>query len=134
MTEPTRWTDQEVPKEVTRVAGCDCGGMTMHRKDCAIWNMPDEQRMQVVRESRDRLQMWTSAQIPVPPAEVARLEAEGRQRIDEQRVQSKVIGSLLVGGTMLFGKRVELAWPDGLPNGLTEESLKDVGQNMLDQA
>jgi hypothetical protein len=134
MTEPTRWTDQEVPEEVTRVAGCDCGGMIMHPLTCAIWGISHEERVAAMRDASDRLRQWTSQRIAVPPAEVARLEAENENRHAEQRAQSKVIGSLLIGGTILFGKRVELAWPDGLPNGLTEESLKDVGQNMLDQA
>lgn len=35
----------------------------------------------------------------------------------------EIIGALLGGGCTLFGKRIELAWPDGLPGGFSEETL-----------
>lgn len=43
----------------------------------------------------------------------------------------EVIGSLLVGGSLLFGKRVELSWPDGAPDGMTEEMLVSIGEEWL---
>lgn len=72
------------------------------------------------------------------------MDDELRRRLEQFRTQiaedrahneaeSKVVGSLLVGGSLLFGKRVELAWPDGLPTAFTEQSLKDFGRHLLDQ-
>ncbi len=42
----------------------------------------------------------------------------------------QVIGGLLRGGSLLFGKRVELSWPDGLPKGMTEDGLRVIGAEM----
>src|SRR5260370_11035373 len=39
-TNPLPLRDAPVPAEVTRVEGCDCGGMEWHREDCSIWSMP----------------------------------------------------------------------------------------------
>jgi hypothetical protein len=45
----------------------------------------------------------------------------------------EAIGSLLKGGTLVFGKRVELAWPDGLPGGMTEDDLRRIGEHWAPQ-
>jgi len=42
----------------------------------------------------------------------------------------QVIGSLLKGGSLLFGKPVELSWPEGLPHGMTGDGLRDIGEQM----
>ena len=44
--------------------------------------------------------------------------------------EREIIGSLLMGGSLLFGKRVELAWPDGLPGGMDQEALRSIGEEM----
>ena len=44
--------------------------------------------------------------------------------------EARIIGSLLKGDAHLFGKRVELAWPDGLPDGMTEDELRRIGEQM----
>jgi hypothetical protein len=46
--------------------------------------------------------------------------------------EKQVIGGLLKGGSMLFGARVELAWPDGLPTAFTESELRDIGAAMTE--
>lgn len=45
--------------------------------------------------------------------------------------KTQMAGALLAGKVTLFGKRVELVWPDGLPDGFTEENLKEFGLSML---
>jgi hypothetical protein len=35
---------------------------------------------------------------------------------------------LLRGEATMFGKPVRLQWPDGLPNGITEDGLKEIGR------
>jgi hypothetical protein len=46
----------------------------------------------------------------------------------------ETIGALLRDDAMLFGKRVKLAWPDGLPSGETEASLRELGENWCPEA
>ena len=38
--------------------------------------------------------------------------------------EMQVIAALLKGGCTLLGQRIELAWPDGLPAGMTQEDLR----------
>ena len=124
-----------VPGEVTRVNGCTCrGGITTHATECAIWQLDPEWRATNIKDARRRLDEYMAIRNRqgVPPLEIQRLNEDAAARSAADREQAKVIGSLLVGGAMLFGKRVEIAWPDGLPNGMTEEHLKVIGQNMLD--
>lgn len=45
------------------------------------------------------------------------------------RTEQQVIGALLRDDALLFGKRVKLTWPDGLPVGETEASLRELGEN-----
>ena len=47
--------------------------------------------------------------------------------------EREIIGALLKGGCYLFGKRVELAWPDGLPDGMTQADLEAMGKTMTPQ-
>ena len=51
----------EVPDEVTRVNGCDCGGLDYHRWDCTIWSLPFDVRMTAVDAARAREQAFTAA-------------------------------------------------------------------------
>ena len=46
----------------------------------------------------------------------------------------EIIGGLLAGGATLFGKRVEVAWPDGLPEGMDDELLRSIGQHWVSAA
>lgn len=41
----------------------------------------------------------------------------------------RLIGMLLRGGAFMFGKRVELTWPEGLPDGMTEDDLRRIGEH-----
>jgi len=56
-----------VPPEVTRVDGCDCGGVEWHRSagwsnpGCSIWNMPEAERMSAVIAAQDRQKAFTAA-------------------------------------------------------------------------
>jgi hypothetical protein len=60
----------EVPREVTAVAGCTCGGMTFHRTQtnyeppgsgCALWSLPPEQARAAVEAAEDRLCAFTDS-------------------------------------------------------------------------
>lgn len=125
---------QPIPAEVTRVQGCDCGGLNMHRTDCAVWRLDHEQVVANTEAARARLadHMATlNAGVTARADQFMAQAHEDRGRHDEQ---SLIIGSLLTGETHLFGKRVELAWPDGLPSSMTEEDLKALGKHLLDRA
>ena len=56
----------EVPGEVTRVAGCDCGGLDYHRAadwshpGCSIWQLPHDEAMAAVDDARAREQAFTA--------------------------------------------------------------------------
>jgi hypothetical protein len=52
---------EPIPSEVTRVEGCNCRGMTMHRTDCTIWDLPDDQAMAAVRAAEDRVSEYIAA-------------------------------------------------------------------------
>lgn len=43
------------------------------------------------------------------------------------QAERELLGALLKGGGRLFGARVELSWPDGLP--YPEEELRSIGEN-----
>lgn len=49
-----------VPAEVTRVEGCDCGGMEFHRVDCSLYSLPYDGQMAAVDAARDRLASYTA--------------------------------------------------------------------------
>jgi hypothetical protein len=42
--------------------------------------------------------------------------------------EREIIGALLKGGSLMFGKRVELTWPDGQPRGMDEDTLHRIGE------
>ncbi len=50
-----------------------------------------------------------------------------------EHTKAQIVAMLLLGEVTLFGKRVEVTWPDGLPDGFTEESLRDFGRSMLEE-
>lgn len=50
-----------VPREVTRVAGCDCGGMEWHRTDCSIWDEDAARSEAALEVTRARLEDYTAA-------------------------------------------------------------------------
>lgn len=45
-----------------------------------------------------------------------------------------ITGLLLTGKARLLGKPVELVWPEGLPERLTEDELRDLGEKMLEDS
>jgi hypothetical protein len=51
----------EVPREVTRVEGCDCGGMTLHRHDCSLRSLPPGQAQIEIELAQERLRGYTAA-------------------------------------------------------------------------
>ncbi len=55
MTEPLR-----VPRDVTQISGCNCGGHTYHRVDCALWDMTAEAAEEALAEASARLDRWTA--------------------------------------------------------------------------
>lgn len=76
-------------------------------------------------------------QLPDPPSATPVLAATGdhiASMYGRSERESEIIGGLLRGTGTLFGARVELSWPDGLPKGFTEETLKDFGRSMLGRA
>jgi hypothetical protein len=68
--DPLPLRNVEVPREVTAVAGCTCGGMTFHRAQtaydppgsgCALWSLPPEQARAAVEAAEERLREFTAA-------------------------------------------------------------------------
>jgi hypothetical protein len=58
----------DVPPEVSRVAGCDCGGLQWHRASswdnphgCSIWDMPPEEAQAAIDDALAREQAFTAA-------------------------------------------------------------------------
>jgi formate-dependent phosphoribosylglycinamide formyltransferase (GAR transformylase) len=59
-----------VPLEVSQVAGCDCGGLELHRAaaswsllpPCSIWELPPDQAQAAVAEAQARL-AWFGAEL-----------------------------------------------------------------------
>jgi hypothetical protein len=51
-----------VPREVTRVTGCDCAGsLELHETRCAIWALPHDQALAAIDAASDRLGEYTAA-------------------------------------------------------------------------
>lgn len=50
-----------VPREVTSVAGCDCGGLNSHRTDCAVFSLPPGQFHRAIADANERLDAYTDA-------------------------------------------------------------------------
>jgi len=44
----------EIPREVTQVEGCSCGGLEWHAEGCPIWQLPQEQALAAVAGARAR--------------------------------------------------------------------------------
>jgi hypothetical protein len=49
-----------VPQEVTRVDGCDCGGLQWHREDCTIWGVPVAEAKAAVDAAQEREASFTA--------------------------------------------------------------------------
>jgi hypothetical protein len=49
------------PREVTQVAGCDCGGIEWHAETCTIWDRPHAEGMAAVDAARERIKAFTAA-------------------------------------------------------------------------
>jgi hypothetical protein len=49
----------EVPREVTAVTGCDCGGLEWHDVNCTAWELSLEQRTAAIAYAQDRLAVFT---------------------------------------------------------------------------
>lgn len=54
-------TVQGVPLEITRVEGCDCGGLDFHRVDCTIFQLDRDRITANVDAARQRLRGYTAA-------------------------------------------------------------------------
>jgi hypothetical protein len=53
--------DPVIPREVTAVRGCTCtGSLEMHRIDCAVHDLTEDEYQQVVDEARARLKDYVS--------------------------------------------------------------------------
>ena len=51
----------DTPAELTRVDGCDCGGLTWHRSDCTLWDVPVPVRLAAVDAALAREREFTDA-------------------------------------------------------------------------
>jgi hypothetical protein len=51
----------EVPREVTAVDGCDCGGCQWHAEGCSIWGIPREDAMAAIADAEARSRAFTDA-------------------------------------------------------------------------
>lgn len=49
-----------VPEHVTRVEGCDCGGLQWHATTCTLWKVDHDQRMAAVGDAERRLKEHTA--------------------------------------------------------------------------
>ncbi len=49
-----------VPAEVTRVEGCDCGGLEWHGAGCSLWSLPCEDQMAAIDAAEARLAAHTA--------------------------------------------------------------------------
>jgi len=49
-----------VPSEVTRVDGCDCGGLEWHAEGCTIWRVPYERAREAVDAALRRETLFTA--------------------------------------------------------------------------
>lgn len=55
------------PPEVSRVEGCDCGGVQWHRapewnhSGCSIWSVPPDQRQASVDAAEERMRAFSAA-------------------------------------------------------------------------
>jgi hypothetical protein len=58
--EPLPLRNIPVPAEVTRVEGCDCGGLEWHRTDCALFSLPYADQVAAVDAARDRVASSTA--------------------------------------------------------------------------
>jgi hypothetical protein len=59
-TNPLPLQDRAVPAEVTRVEGCDCGGLEWHAEGCSIWSMPYGEARAAVDVTQARLARFTA--------------------------------------------------------------------------
>lgn len=50
-----------VPRVVTRVSGCSCGGMTMHATTCNLWQVPIEDAKAAIADAEQRLDDYTAS-------------------------------------------------------------------------
>lgn len=48
----------EVPREVTQVEGCSCGGLEWHAEGCSIWQLPQDQVLAAADDARTREQAF----------------------------------------------------------------------------
>jgi hypothetical protein len=53
-TDPLPLRNAPVPAEVTRVEGCDCGGLEWHRTGCALYSLPYEDAVAAVDDALAR--------------------------------------------------------------------------------
>ena len=49
-----------VPREVTAVAGCTCGGLQWHREDCTLFSLPYADAQAAVDAAEARLAAYTA--------------------------------------------------------------------------
>lgn len=76
------------------------------------------------------VERWIDAAAPRNIADVT-LDADSTN----PETGSRIIGNLLAGEGTLFGKRVELSWPNGLPDNLgNNEALEELGRAMVKSA
>jgi hypothetical protein len=47
-----------VPREVTAVAGCDCGGLQWHGTGCSIWKLSEPAARAALDAAEDRLSAY----------------------------------------------------------------------------
>jgi hypothetical protein len=50
-----------IPRKVTHVEGCDCGGsLELHTTECSIRRLPEAQARAAVEAAQDRLRQYTA--------------------------------------------------------------------------
>jgi hypothetical protein len=125
-----------VPAEVTAVAGCDCGGLTWHADSCSLWDVPTDVAIAAVDAAEDRLRQHTAdlntaLRAALPSARLADLLVD--PPAPPGRTDVQWCGAMLSGEEFyILGTRarVTIEWPDGLPGGFTEETLREYGRKL----
>ncbi len=53
------------------------------------------------------------------------IDAQWNLQQANSKARDRVIAALLLGEATLFGERIAVCWPDGLPNGITEGDIRE---------
>jgi len=128
----------EIPQEVRQVEGCNCGGREWHKTTCTIFELPHDVAMAAKADADERVRQYcvdlsnrTDAEKSVDVLiRASKLINHANERHDY------LMYSILAGLPMtVVGKPVTVSfqWPDGLPDGMTEDDVREWAREGLEQ-